>query len=553
MRGSLDHCVKCTICETVLPGVQRDAAVPRARSTRARRPSATASRDERRRRLGGLLLGLRHLHAGVPAGRAHRRDQLAGALAREGARRRQAARPRPRPPDVAGRAGTPGRAAGELDAAQPPAADRRSRSCSASTATPRCRTFAGPARSRAGRRSTRRRRRAEDRLLPRLRDQLLRARHRRALVEILEHNGFEVEVPKGQDCCGLPLQSNGLFDDARSYVAPPRAQARARRPRRRTDRRQLHQLHADAQARGARDPPPEDDAELKLVAERTYDICELLLDLHDRGELQHRLPRVQETVAYHAPASSRATGSASRRSSCSTSSPSWVTEKTPAAAGSRGRTGSRQRSARSPRPSGAALFEQVRASGAAVVACDSETCRWQLEEGHRAARHAPGRAAAPRVRTLVRRDGRHRHRLAQRAAGRGRRRARARDGRGGRRDRARGRDRGARGRARHRRDAGDGRDRGRGLRRRRDRAHGPRLRGHERRDGGEMLGRRRARSCSSARRWSRARSPRPPRRAPGRASTRSWPRRAGHCRPRRRTSARTAAGAARRRRGDDRR
>src|SRR5262249_45958850 len=28
------------------------------------------------------------------------------------------------------------------------------------------------------------------------------------VVRVLEHNGFRVEVPK-QDCCGLPLQSNG--------------------------------------------------------------------------------------------------------------------------------------------------------------------------------------------------------------------------------------------------------------------------------------------------------------------------------------------------------
>src|SRR3954454_22784989 len=36
-------------------------------------------------------------------------------------------------------------------------------------------------------------------------------------VELLEHNGIAVEVPK-QGCCGLPLQSNGLFKDARAYV-----------------------------------------------------------------------------------------------------------------------------------------------------------------------------------------------------------------------------------------------------------------------------------------------------------------------------------------------
>ncbi|MGA8337422.1 MAG: 4Fe-4S dicluster domain-containing protein, partial [Solirubrobacteraceae bacterium] len=37
------------------------------------------------------------------------------------------------------------------------------------------------------------------------------------VVAILEHNGFEVIVPK-QDCCGLPLQSSGLFDDARKVI-----------------------------------------------------------------------------------------------------------------------------------------------------------------------------------------------------------------------------------------------------------------------------------------------------------------------------------------------
>ena len=32
-------------------------------------------------------------------------------------------------------------------------------------------------------------------------------------VAVLEHNGFHVAVPN-QDCCGLPLQSNGAFEAA---------------------------------------------------------------------------------------------------------------------------------------------------------------------------------------------------------------------------------------------------------------------------------------------------------------------------------------------------
>ena len=113
------------------------------------------------------------------------------------------------------------------------------------------------------------------------------------VVAVLEHNGFEVEVPK-QDCCGLPLQSSGLFDDARKVVL---ALARALGS----------QLHDDDTIivgnatsctlmlkREAREILSlEDDPQLKLVSERTYDICELLLELHDRGELPNRLPAGQ--------------------------------------------------------------------------------------------------------------------------------------------------------------------------------------------------------------------------------------------------------------------
>src|SRR5262249_11948753 len=37
-----------------------------------------------------------------------------------------------------------------------------------------------------------------------------------AVVEVLERNGFEVILPK-QNCCGLPMLSNGDFDSARRY------------------------------------------------------------------------------------------------------------------------------------------------------------------------------------------------------------------------------------------------------------------------------------------------------------------------------------------------
>ena len=39
----------------------------------------------------------------------------------------------------------------------------------------------------------------------------------KAIVAVLEHNGFEVLLPE-QNCCGLPMQSNGNFAEARRYA-----------------------------------------------------------------------------------------------------------------------------------------------------------------------------------------------------------------------------------------------------------------------------------------------------------------------------------------------
>ena len=78
IRDSLDHCVKCTICETYCPVA---AATPLFPGPKYVGPQAERFRSRRplTRRLARLLLRLRDLHAGLPAGREDRRDQLPGA------------------------------------------------------------------------------------------------------------------------------------------------------------------------------------------------------------------------------------------------------------------------------------------------------------------------------------------------------------------------------------------------------------------------------------------------------------------------------------------
>ena len=139
------------------------------------------------------------------------------------------------------------------------------------------------------------------------------------VVAILEHNGFEVEVPK-QDCCGLPLQSSGLFDDARKVVL---RLARALAPHVRDDpdtiivgnatsctlmlKREAREILV---ARGR--PRPE----ARLRAHLRHLRAAARAARSRRAE--DRLPAGQRARSPTTRrASSRATGSASRRSTCS--------------------------------------------------------------------------------------------------------------------------------------------------------------------------------------------------------------------------------------------
>jgi glycerol-3-phosphate dehydrogenase subunit C len=202
------------------------------------------------------------------------------------------------------------------------------------------------------------------------------------LVEILEHNGFEVVVPK-QDCCGLPLQSSGLFDDARKAVL---RLARALAPYV-ADEDTIIVGNATSCTlmlkREAREILGlEADPDLERVSQRTYDICELLLELHDRGELRTDFEAVSETVAYHAPCQQQGHWIGKPALDLLALIPGLeVTEMNARCCGIAGTYGLKAEKYAIAMDVGRDLFDQVRASGAATVACDSETCRWQIAHG----------------------------------------------------------------------------------------------------------------------------------------------------------------------------
>jgi glycerol-3-phosphate dehydrogenase subunit C len=198
-------------------------------------------------------------------------------------------------------------------------------------------------------------------------------------VALLEHNGFAVEVPK-QDCCGLPLQSNGLFDDARGYV---RRLAKRLEPYARdgvdivgTSTSCTLMLKREAREILGM----EDDPVLRLVSDRVYDICEYLVALHDRGELATDFAPLPETVTYHAPCQQQGHGIGKPALELFGLIPELrVIESDATCCGVAGTYGLKKEKYGIAMDVGAGLFEQIGAARPDRAVCDSETCRWQIE------------------------------------------------------------------------------------------------------------------------------------------------------------------------------
>jgi glycerol-3-phosphate dehydrogenase subunit C len=208
------------------------------------------------------------------------------------------------------------------------------------------------------------------------------------VVAVLEHNGYQVEIPD-QDCCGLPLQSNGLFDDARKYVL---RLARALAPHARDGTLIVGNATSCTLMlkREAREILGlEHDPDLALVSRQTYDVCELLLELHDRGELRTDFQPVEEVIAYHAPCQQQGHWIGKPALDLLALVPGLeVRELDARCCGIAGTYGLKREKYQIAMDAGADLFSQVEASGARIVVCDSETCRWQIEHGtHRRSVH----------------------------------------------------------------------------------------------------------------------------------------------------------------------
>jgi glycerol-3-phosphate dehydrogenase subunit C len=200
-------------------------------------------------------------------------------------------------------------------------------------------------------------------------------------VELLEHLGCQVEVPRGQACCGLPAQSNGMFGLARRYV---RRMARRLAPAARagvdivgTSTSCTLMLKREArEILGL-----EDDADLRLVGDNVYDICEYLLMLHDRGELRTDFRPLPLTVTYHAPCQQQGHGIGKPALDLMALVPELrVIENDATCCGVAGTYGLKREKYEIAMDVGAGLFDQIAGASPDLAVCDSETCRWHIEK-----------------------------------------------------------------------------------------------------------------------------------------------------------------------------
>jgi glycerol-3-phosphate dehydrogenase subunit C len=207
----------------------------------------------------------------------------------------------------------------------------------------------------------------------------------KAIVAVLEHNGYEVLLPE-QVCCGLPMQSNGDFAGARRN-----AQANIQKlvplakdgvpivvggtscgQELKSDYREILGIHTE---------------EARLLAERVYDINEFLWLEHEAGRLRTDFapPTPQDFAAqdqympYHTSCHQRLHRIGQPALDLLGLVPGLIIEEMGAdCCGITGTYGYKHEKFDIAHAVGKPLFDRIIASGASMAICDNETCRWNI-------------------------------------------------------------------------------------------------------------------------------------------------------------------------------
>lgn len=202
----------------------------------------------------------------------------------------------------------------------------------------------------------------------------------KAIVAVLEHNGFEVILPP-QNCCGLPMQSNGNFDGARRYAE---ANLRKLAPyaaagipivvggtscglELKTDYKEILGIHTP---------------EAQLVAEHTYDICEFLWLQYEAGRLKTDFkPQGGRYLPYHTSCHQKLHRIGRPALDLLALVPGLTVEEMGVdCCGITGTYGYKHEKYDIAHAVGEPLFDKIVATGAPQAVCDNETCRWNIAD-----------------------------------------------------------------------------------------------------------------------------------------------------------------------------
>lgn len=216
-----------------------------------------------------------------------------------------------------------------------------------------------------------------------------------AAVRVLEHNGFEVIVPL-QNCCGLPLLSNGEFTAARRYhqsnVHHLVEYARQDIPIVGTSTSCTLTLKEEA---------PElldmHDDDTNLLAENTYDFNEFMLLQLNLGAIDTELSPINQTLVYHIPCQYRGHRIGKPGLQLMGLIPGLtLIDSRVDCCGIAGTYGYKKEKYGISMEIGQPLFDLISNDypESPIVVCDSETCRWQIT-------HATGKPAFHPVELLA--------------------------------------------------------------------------------------------------------------------------------------------------------
>ncbi len=196
-------------------------------------------------------------------------------------------------------------------------------------------------------------------------------------ILVLEHLGYEVLVPK-QGCCGLAQQSNGLFEGATKSVLKLCEQLRSAG-------KDLTIVSTSGSCAGmlkheAHEIMGVNEEELHDVGARTREMSEFLLDLYEAGDLDTNFERNDITIPYHAPCQLKSQGMGMPAIALMELIPGVsVVESGQACCGIAGTYGLKKEKYDIAQAVGAALFKMVKETNPDLAVCDTETCRWQIE------------------------------------------------------------------------------------------------------------------------------------------------------------------------------